>query len=122
MLRRAGEDDKAAALVAEAINWYEMEIPQGVYGYVTGIAYVDLLALSEDSQAALSALRAAVDYGWRYGWPWYLASKNLDSIREAPEFQAIVAELEADMATQLEAVRALPDMGEYDLRYKEERQ
>jgi hypothetical protein len=44
---------------------------------------------------------------------------NLDSIREAPKFQAIVAELEADMAAQLEALRALPDMGEYDLRYKE---
>ncbi len=122
LLRQAGNVDAAAALIAAGIDWYERELPQGVYGFVTGIAYVDLLALSEDSQAALSALRAAVDYGWRYGWPWYLASKNLDSIREAPEFQAIVAELEADMATQLEALRALPDMGEYDLRYKEERQ
>jgi Tfp pilus assembly protein PilF len=121
LLRQADKADAAAALVAAGINWYETELPQGVYGYVTGIAYVDLLALSGDSQAALDTLRAAVDYGWRYGWPWYLASKNLDSIREAPEFQAIVAELEADMATQLEVLRALPDMGEYDLRYKEER-
>ena len=29
---------------------------------------------------------------------------------------AIVAELEDDMATQLEAIKALPDMGEFDLR------
>ncbi len=121
LLRRAGKEDEAAALIAAAINWYETEIPKGVYGYVTGIAYIDLLALSGDRQAALTALRAAVDYGWRYGWPWYLASNNLDSIREAPEFQAILAELETDMATQLEVLRALPDMGEYDLRYKEER-
>ncbi len=119
LLRRAGDDDKAAALIAAAINWYETEMPQGVYGYVIGLAYVNLLALSGDRQAALTELRAAVDYGWRYAWPWYLASKNLDSIREAPEFQMIVAELVADMATQLEALRALPDMGEYDLRYKE---
>ncbi len=121
LLKRAGEPDAAVTLIAAGIDWYERELPQGVYGYVTGIVYVDLLALSGDSKAALDTLRAAVDYGWRYGWPWYLASKNLDSIREAPEFQSIVAEVEADMATQLEAIRALPDMGEYDLRYKEER-
>ncbi len=108
-------------MIAAAKDWYETELPQGVYGYVTGIAYVNLLALSGDRQAALTALRSAVDYGWRFTWPWYLASNNLDSIRETPEFQAILAELETDMATQLEALRALPDMGEYDLRYKGER-
>ena len=120
LLRRASKADEAATLIAAGIQWYEQAIPNGVYGSRTGIAYVDLLALNGERQAALDALRAAVDYGWRYGWPWYLASKNLDSIREAPEFQAIVAELDADMATQLAAIRALPDMGEYDLRYKEE--
>ncbi len=118
LLRRAGKEDEAAALIAAAINWYETELPKGVYGYVTGIVYVDLLALSGDRQAALTELRSAVDYGWRLDWQWYLANINLDSIRETPEFQAILAELDADMATQLEVLRALPDMGEYDLRYK----
>jgi hypothetical protein len=45
-----------------------------------------------------------------------MSNKNLDSIRSEPGFQELEAWLERETADQLEAVRALPDMGEFDLR------
>jgi len=40
-------------------------------------------------------------------WWYYLKlDKNLDSIRDEPEFQAMVKEIEADMAEQLARVHA----------------
>jgi hypothetical protein len=77
---------------------------------------VELLALNSDKKAALDALRDAVDDGWRIDVAWSLDDENLSSLRDDAEFQAIVAEVEDDMATQLEAIKALPDMGEFDLR------
>jgi cell wall assembly regulator SMI1 len=50
----------------------------------------------------LSTLRRAIDEGWRRFWWWVLEHEpNLESLHDEPEFQAMVAEIEADMATQL---------------------
>jgi hypothetical protein len=43
-----------------------------------------------------------------------LYNPNLESIRDTPEFQAMVAEIEADMATQLERVREMERNGELE--------
>jgi hypothetical protein len=43
-----------------------------------------------------------------------LYSPNLESIRDTPEFQAMVAEIEADMATQLARVREMERNGELE--------
>ena len=45
-----------------------------------------------------------------------MSNENLDSLRNEPEFQAIIERLEDDMATQLEAIREIPYLGEFDLR------
>jgi hypothetical protein len=67
-----------------------------------------IYALQGEKQKALAALRQAVDEGWRLSWWYYLElDPNLESIREEPEFRAIVAEIEADMAEQLERVRQM---------------
>ena len=70
-------------------------------------------ALRGDVTGALRALRAALDSGQRHAW-WidFLHSPLLDSLREEPEFQAMVEELEAEMAAQLENVRKMQRTGE----------
>jgi hypothetical protein len=57
-------------------------------------------------EQALETLRGAVDEGWRVFWKAYLLHDPVfDELRTNPEFEAIVAELEADMASQREHVR-----------------
>ena len=73
------------------------------------------------SPAALETLGEAVDQGWKYDWRWHLSNPNLDSIRDTPRFRELEARLERETAEQLVAIRALPDMGEYDLRSSNKR-
>ena len=48
-------------------------------------------------------------------WWFYLEyDPSLDSIRDEPEFLAMVEEIKADMATQLAHVRALEETGELE--------
>ena len=118
LLGRSGKPDDAKALIDAAVDWYKHSGFDGIHGSLTTIGDVQLFAVNGDEQRAMRTLREAVDAGWVTDWRWQLENKNLDSIREEPEFQEIVAELEIKMATQLAAIKALPDMGELDLRYK----
>ena len=116
LLQSSGESQSAVTLLDAALTWYRNTQPPGVHGILTNIVDVQLLALRGEKTAALGALREAVDSGWRYDWPLHVKNKNLDSIRDEPGFKSIVAQLEADMATQLEAIYDYPDMGEFDWR------
>ena len=59
-------------------------------------------------QLALTTLRQAIDEGWCVGWWYYLELEpSLESIRNEPEFQAMLAEIKADMAEQLARVKAM---------------
>ena len=53
-----------------------------------------------EKHKAKSALREAIDVGWRYNWWWVLGSPYFDSIRQDPEWVSLVTELEADIARQ----------------------
>jgi TolB-like protein/tetratricopeptide (TPR) repeat protein len=116
LLQRAGQAEHADLLIDAALAWYEKTQPPGVHGILTSIADVHLLLLRGDKTAALTTLREAVDNGWRYDWPMHINNPNLDPVRNEPEYKAIVAEIEAGMARQLNAIRALPHMGVVDLR------
>ncbi len=116
LLQRAGDSEAADVLIDAGLVWYRETQRPGVHGYHTNIADVEFLALNADKKAALNALREAVDGGWRWTWQWYMSNENLDSLRNEPEFQAIIERLEDDMATQLEAIREIPYLGEFDLR------
>jgi hypothetical protein len=63
----------------------------------------------------LSALQRAIDEGWRRFW-WYFLKYDptLESLHDEPEFQAMVAEIEADMAVQLARVREMERNGELE--------
>ena len=74
-----------------------------------------IYALQGEKQKALSALRQAIDEGWRYLWRYSLKlDPNLESLHDEPEYQAMVAEIEADMAAQLARVREMERNGELE--------
>ena len=85
----------------------------GEWGY--GFANVELHALRGEKELALAALREHAAAGTRYMWRWQLLyNPNLESIRDTPEFAAIIAEIEADMAEQLARVREMERNGELE--------
>jgi len=79
------------------------------YTIAYGIPWqVQIYALQGQTERALNELRQAVDNGWRgLWWYWLEHDPKLESIRHEPEFQAMVAEIKADMAAQLARVRAI---------------
>ena len=79
------------------------------------ISDVEIYALQGDTKNALSELRQAIDEGWRGLW-WYSLrlDPGLESLHDEPEFQAMVAEIEADMAAQLARVREMERNGELE--------
>jgi len=74
------------------------------------------LALRGRKQEALTALRAAEREGWRVGWRLSRdVDPALDSIRDDPEFKAIFADIERDMARQRAELAARPKDAPLDL-------
>ena len=97
--------DYAESTSMPRLHWYPVAygIPQQVQIY----------ALQGKTEKALEALRKAVDHGWRgLWWYWLEHDPNLDSIRDEPEFQAMVVEIKADMVAQLVRVRMMEASGE----------
>ena len=92
---------------------YIQTIPRLEFGY--WIADVRIYALQGEKRKALSALGQAIDQGWRIHW-WYFLERdpNLESLHDEPEYQAMVAEIEADMAEQLARVREMERNGELE--------
>jgi TolB-like protein len=111
VLARTGEQDSADLLLERSLEHIRTIRRFGIDGY--GISDVLVYSLQGDPKAALAALREAVDAGWRVYWWYYLEhDPNLESIRDRPEFQAILEEIRADMATQLARVRDLQASGD----------
>ena len=110
---RAGERAEAESL----LSLVESELPHwsivAFWGH--GIADVELHALRGETELALEALREHVARASLDNWRFRLLyNPNLESIRDTPEFAAIVAEIEADMAAQLERVREMERNGELE--------
>jgi tetratricopeptide (TPR) repeat protein len=113
VLTRTGEQERADLLLELAFERIQAIPRLGRFGY--GVADVQIYALRGETQKALSALRQAIDEGWRaFWWYWLKEDPTLESLHGEPEFQAMVAEIEADMATQLEWVREMERNGELE--------
>jgi TolB-like protein/Tfp pilus assembly protein PilF len=111
--RQAGEDAKAEALFSLVESELHHWPRTALWRY--GVADVELHALRGEKGKALAALRRHVHTGMRDKWQWQLLhNPNLDSIRDTPEFQAMVEEIEADMAEQLARVREMEKNGELE--------
>ena len=108
-MRRSGDAVNANALLEKSLSViYQTTDPYYPPARVT--AYL----LQGDTQRALAALREAVEGGWRYGW-WLLEREPIyEPLWALPEFQAMVAEIEADMAEQLARVREMERNGELE--------
>jgi hypothetical protein len=113
VLFKTGEQAQADLLLNRSLQYIQALPRLGDAGY--GIADVEIYALQGNKQEALSSLRQAVDEGWRIHW-WYLLQHdpNLESLHDEPEFQAMIAEIEADMAAQLARVREMERNGELE--------
>ena len=100
--QRAGEEDYADILLSRSLAILEGKPRLGLTGY--GIDDVELYTIMGETDTALARLREAVDAGWRgpqFFWLRPLADDPfLEPLRGEPEFQAIVAEIEADLARQ----------------------
>jgi tetratricopeptide (TPR) repeat protein len=113
VLSETDEREQANLLLTRSLRHIQTLPRLGLYGY--GIADVQIYALQGDKQKALSALRQAIDEGWRVWWRYLLKQDpNLESLHDEPEFQAMVAEIEADMAAQLARVREMERNGELE--------
>jgi TolB-like protein/DNA-binding winged helix-turn-helix (wHTH) protein len=110
-LSKLGEQERADLLLKRSFQYIHTIPRLGRQG--NWIADVQIYALQGEKQKALAALRKAIDQGWRAMWWYYLQREpNLESLHDEPEFQAMVAEIEADMATQLARVREMERNGE----------
>ncbi len=105
ILLRADEMEHGRQLLAK-IESFIADVPrQGEYGYM--VTDVRIHTLRGDTDLALQALQMAVDENWRSHWRYYLdVDTALEPLRSLPEFDSIYREISADMAAQLERVRA----------------
>jgi len=92
-----GRLDRANYLFDQALGAMQSRHRTRGRGY--GVMDVFIHATRGEKRKAISALREAIDMGWRTGW-WTLHSPYYDSMREEPEWIDLVNELEADIARQ----------------------
>jgi TolB-like protein/Tfp pilus assembly protein PilF len=113
VLQATGEPERARALLERCQSDISNMPIAGEYG--KELADAEIFALLGDTDQALRALKKAFANGSRMRWwLWTERNPNLDSIRDEPEFHALIQEVKADMAAQLEKVRELERRGELD--------
>jgi len=111
VLLKTGETERADRLLNRQLQYLQAHPRPVRQDWGGNVAQI--FALQGQKQKALSALRQLMDEGWREGW-WYIFKHepNLEPLHDEPEFQAMIAEIEADMADQLARVRELQRSGE----------
>jgi TolB-like protein/Tfp pilus assembly protein PilF len=118
VLKMSGDDAGATRLLALSEAAIQDMPRLGTNGF--GIADVYIYALRGEKRKALLALQTAVRAGWHGPWPfWRLArdhDENLSSIRNEPEFKAVFADIERDMAKQRAALAARPKDAPLELK------
>jgi len=116
ILQKQGEKRRAESLLARALPVVHSLPRIGLAGH--GIRDVQILALRGKSFEALTALREAIDEGFRgttytNGWPLSL-DPYLDSIRDRPEFQAMASEIDDAIMLMQERVALTEASGNWD--------
>ena len=100
VLARSGEQRRGNTLLDLSLAFIRTIPRMGQEGHWISDAVI--YSLRGETNAALAALREAIDQGWRAYWWYYLKyDPNFYAIRDEREFQAMVQELELDMANQL---------------------
>ena len=114
VLQMMGDQERASMLLERSAAFIRGQPRLGMFGGYW-ISDVQILALQGHKAEALAALRLAADEGWRSLW-WYFLQydPNLESIRSEPVFQAILAEIKADMSAQMQRIREMEQSGEIE--------
>ena len=111
-LQAAGDHAAAGRLLDRSLAYIKTIKPESRVGS-DRMFEVQVFALQGKKDQALDALRQAVDGGYRANWPVFLKHDPvLASLHDDPRYQAIIADLEADMAAQLKHVREMEANGE----------
>lgn len=113
--QKLGDGERADALLVGAAKVIRTIPRLGPGGY--GIEDVQIYAVRGDNGKALAALRQAGKAGWR--GPFWRYHRDIDpslaSIRNEPEFKAVFADIERDMARQRAELAARPMDASLDL-------
>jgi len=114
LLKLSGQKEATTTLLEAALAAYEQPyFTSGSQRERLVPAKSEALAILGDEQAAITELRRIIDKGWRLYWRWETdLNPNFNGLHENPEFQAMVQELEADIAQQRERVMAMTNRGE----------
>lgn len=103
-LEKTDDRECAARLLNQALEQIQRMPRLGFFGY--GLADVEIYARRGDRRQALAALRQAIDGGYRvYWWAQGERSPHTESLRDDPEFEAMMDEIRFEMAAQLKQVR-----------------
>jgi tetratricopeptide (TPR) repeat protein len=115
LLLDAGDRNRAARLLDGGESVIRSTQRMGWEGF--GMLDVQIYALRGDKTRALAALREAKTAGWRsFAWRYYRDFEPaLASIRGDPEFKAIFADIERDMARQRAELAARPKDAKLEL-------
>jgi tetratricopeptide (TPR) repeat protein len=114
VLQKTGELERAALLLDGSEGFLRTIPRMGWLGY--GIADAQIHALRGQKKEALAALREAENDGWRYLWRFHRDhDPNLAFVRDDPQFKAIFADIERDMAAQRARLGARPRNAPPDL-------
>lgn len=107
LLQAMGQTERANRLLERALEVTRTMPRMGPNGY--GSADVKIFALQGQKERALAALRLAVDEGWLL---IFGLDRELESLHDAPEYQAIVAEIDARLTAQRERALQMDANGE----------
>ncbi len=107
LLRESGEQEQADRLLSAVQTFDDPTFGAYYYNSTRGISNVHALAITGRTEEAIKAFRVAVDNRFRVAWEWSTElSPNMESLQDDPRYLAMIAEIKADMAAQLEQLRA----------------
>ena len=120
ILQKLGEKKRAESLLAAALPIVRSLPRVGLAGH--GIRDVQILALQGKAFEALTAMREAIDAGFRgtvfsNGWP-LAVDPYLESIRNKPEYHGMTREIEEAVAVMRERTTQAEATGNWDILRK----
>lgn len=105
VLQKADRETEANVMLRKAKQVLDRHPSKGHYQLHALRAAVH--SLNAETQPALRSLQRAIDLGWRRNAFYHLdQDPNFDNIRGEPEFRSIETEMRAELAAQLQEVRA----------------